>query len=420
MHAEIVSIGDEITSGRLLDTNSQWISERLADLGIRVLYHTSVGDDLDACTGVFRQALARAGLVIATGGLGPTADDLTREALAQAVDRPLVLNQAALAHVRGIFARRNRVMPASNERQAFLPEGAQVIHNPNGTAPGIDLTVSRSGRGESRLLALPGVPAEIDEMWRDSVGETIARFAGEVRVIRHRSIKCFGAGESQVEAMLPDLIRRGRKPSVGINASKTTIILRISAEGKTAEEADAAMAPTITTIRECLGDLVFGQDDDELQDAVLRLLEAKHATLATMEWATGGILADWLGHAKSAVGQYRGGIVVSSQEAAACILDDRDGTCACPSDSSEAVGRMASQCRGRFGADYALAVGPLPGANLAVKEPPAVLFALAGPERVVTYSHPYTSHPATVEILCAKSALNFARIALLSTLPDAE
>ncbi|MDZ7617995.1 MAG: competence/damage-inducible protein A [Patescibacteria group bacterium] len=170
MQAEIVSIGDEITSGRLLDTNSQWLSRRLADLGIRVLFHTSVGDNLEACAAVFRHAIARADLVIVTGGLGPTADDLTREALAEATGRALVLNEGALEHVRRLFARRNRPMPASNEKQALFPEGSRVIRNPNGTAPGIDLTVACPGRNAARILALPGVPAEVDEMWRDSVG----------------------------------------------------------------------------------------------------------------------------------------------------------------------------------------------------------------------------------------------------------
>ncbi|NCC95059.1 MAG: damage-inducible protein CinA [Opitutae bacterium] len=314
-----------------------------------------------------------------------------------------------------MFARRNRPMPASNEKQALFPEGSRVIRNPNGTAPGIDLTVARPGRGESRVLALPGVPPEVDEMWRDSVGDTVVRFAGRLRAIRHRAIKCFGVGESQVETMLPDLIRRGRQPLVGINASQATIILRITAEGSTAEEADSSMIPTVETIHACLGNLVFGEGDDELQDAVLRLLDVRNATLATVEQATEGLVAEWLDHASRHANSYLGGLVVRSQESAARVLgvpgEMLDGHAA-GSDEAEV---MARQCRDRFGADYALAVGRLPSLAPSVREPAIVYFALAGPGGVVTHRHPYTGHPAIREVFCAKTALNFVRLALLAT-----
>ncbi len=413
MYVEIVSIGDEIISGRLLDTNSQWLSRKLGELGVRVLYHTSVGDSLDACIEVFRQALDRADLVIVTGGLGATADDLTREAISQVTGRKLAIDQDALAHVRAMFAQRNRPMPSSNEKQALFPEGSRVIHNPNGTAPGIDLTVARPGRGDSRVLALPGVPAEVDEMWRNSVVNTIVRFAGRPRVIRHRAINCFGVGESQVEAMLPDLIRRGREPLVGINASQATIILRISAEGKTAEEADSSMIPTVETIYACLGDLIFGEGDDELQDAVLRLLDMRHATLATVEQATEGLVAEWLDCASRNANAYLGGMVVRSQAAAARVLGVPGEMLDGHTVGGNEVEAMACQCRERFGTDYALAVGPPPSLVPNDQEPMMVHFALAGPGGVVSRHHPFAGHPAILTATCAKNALNFVRLALL-------
>ena len=149
-----------------------------------------------------------------------------------------------------MFARRNRPMPPQNELQAMFPAGSRVVQNPHGTAPGIDLEVPRDGRTPCRVICLPGVPAEMVEMWHDSVGATIGGFVGGGRrVIRRRRIHCFGAGESQIESMLPDLIRRGRQPTVGITASKATITLRIAAEGETEEECFAAMEPTVATIR---------------------------------------------------------------------------------------------------------------------------------------------------------------------------
>ena len=283
MQAEIISIGDEITSGQTLDTNSQWLSRRLEELGVRVLYHTTVADELGPNVEVFRAAIARADVVVATGGLGPTADDLTREALAQTVDRPLVLDPGALAHVRSIFARRARPMPKQNEVQAYLPEGGRVIDNPHGTAPGILLEVAREGRQPCLVFALPGVPAEMFQMWDESVAPALKRAGAGQRVVLRKNIKCFGAGESHLEAMLPDLIRRGRTPTVGITASQATIILRIAAEGENEEECRRLIEPVEETIRECLGDLVFGQGDDELQGVVLRQLGQQGRTRSNTE-----------------------------------------------------------------------------------------------------------------------------------------
>ena len=235
MHAEIISIGDELTSGQRLDTNSQWLSTRLGELGVQVMYHTTVADDLEANVQVFRQAAQRADLIVATGGLGPTADDLTRDALAAVAGVELVLDEAALAHIESLFARRKRPMPERNRVQAMFPRGSRVIPNPAGTAPGIDIEMPRPGKSPARIFALPGVPAEMHEMWEQTVAPAIAALMGKPRVIRHKQIKCFGVGESDLEQMLPDMIRRGRDPQVGITVHGATITLRITASGDTAE-----------------------------------------------------------------------------------------------------------------------------------------------------------------------------------------
>jgi nicotinamide-nucleotide amidase len=233
MNAEIIAIGDEIVSGLHLDTNSPWLSQRLEELGVRVLYHSTVGDALEPCRDVFRRAIERADIVVSSGGLGPTADDLTRDALAQATGRQLELYPPALEHIRSLFARRKRQMPKQNEVQAMFPAGSRMIANPHGTAPGIDLDVPRapkgtvpfsltqkSGQSPCRFFALPGVPAEMIEMWNATLGPEIGAMAAGRTVIRRRKINCFGAGESQIEAMLPELISRGRTPTVGITARR--------------------------------------------------------------------------------------------------------------------------------------------------------------------------------------------------------
>jgi nicotinamide-nucleotide amidase len=414
MHAEVIAIGDEITSGQLLDTNTQWLSLRLEELGIRVLYHTTVGDQLEACAGIFRQSIERSDVVVATGGLGPTADDLTREAIARATGRELAVDPKALEHVRRVFSRYNRPMPPRNESQAVIPKGGRMVPNPHGTAPGIDLQVPRPGQKPSRLFALPGVPAEMKEMWYGTVAGELLKSGGGAAVVRHKRIKCFGAGESTVEAMLPDLVRRGREPRVGINASQTTIILRVTAVAASEEACYAQMAPTLATIRACLGDLIFGEDDDELQDAVVRLLHQRRKTLATAEWGTRGLVAQWLDGAEQADGRFLGGVVACGPTAVTNLLDvDKELLAHHDPTDAEVVRAMAVGCRRRLGSDYALAVGRFPALDPQAPAPSPLHVALATPAGVELTPFPYAGHPATLRVFCAKRALNVARLALL-------
>jgi nicotinamide-nucleotide amidase len=424
--AEIISIGDELASGERLDTNSQWLSQRLGELGVRTLYHTTVADQLAANVEVFRLALARADLVLATGGLGPTADDLTRDALAQATGVELVLDEKALDHIRSLFARHNRPMPERNRLQAFFPAGSRPIDNPAGTAPGIWLEAARPGRSPSRLFALPGVPAEMREMFAATVAPAIAGLLGQRRVIVHRRIKCFGAGESQVEQMLPDLIRRGREPSVGITVHEATITLRITASGASDEECLAAIRPTEETIRQALGVLVFGTEDDELEDVVVRLLSERGRTVSTIEWGTHGRLARWLARAAAGRGCHAGSVTIDSTTSAERLFGN--AASAPPSGSPEFATWLAEQCRRVFASDFALAIGPFPAidpaasnapiapsdtvAGLPTGGPAEFHFALAAAETTLLRSSTMAHHPAIWEPRAAKQALNLLRLHL--------
>ena len=414
MNAEVISIGDELTSGQRLDTNSQWLSERLGELGVRVLYHTTVADDLEANVRVFRQAVERADIVVASGGLGPTADDLTRDALAATSGQPLEMRSEIVDHIRSLFALLGRDMPQRNTAQAMFPRGSRVIPNPHGTAPGIDLEVPRAAGRPARVFALPGVPAELFEMWRHTVESSIAQWIGIRRVIRHRRLKCFGAGESHVEQMLPDLIRRGRDPSVGITVSGAVITLRVTAAGDTPEACFTAMEPTVATIRECLGELVYGEEEDELEDAVLRLLNQQNLSLATIEWGTGGQVADWLNNVASAVPRFAGGLVVTQPAALEKLLSipgdliNSAGSC-----SGKVVEEMAARGRKRFGTDLALATSDVPQLSQIDAEGPRVYFALASSQGVIVRSTRYAAHPSILRVRTARQALNMVRLALL-------
>jgi nicotinamide-nucleotide amidase len=413
MIAEVISIGDELTSGQRLDTNSQWLSERLGELGVRVLYHTTVADDLAANVAVFHAAVQRADVVVASGGLGPTADDLTRDVLAQVSRRELVLDEASLAHIRGLFARHKRDMPERNRAQAYFPAGSRIIPNPNGTAPGIWMDVPRPGGGDCHLFALPGVPAELFEMFHQTVAPAVTGLSPEARVIRHRRIKCFGAGESHVEQMLPDLIRRGRTPSVGITVHAATITLRITAEGRSADECDAAMAPTAATIRECLGSLVVGEEDDELEDAVVRLLAKSAQTLATVEMGTAGSLAKWLSRAAGEEHHYLGGQVIHSPAMLVQLLGpSMDLVGRYGPASREVAEAMALGCRQQTGADFALAIGPFPPEGAQNPEIP-FYFSLATPSKVTVKASSLVGHASIWTPRAAKAAMNLLRLTLL-------
>jgi nicotinamide-nucleotide amidase len=413
MHAEVIAIGDELTSGQRLDTNSQWLSEQLGELGIRTLYHSTVSDELAANVRVFREAMDRSDIIVCTGGLGPTSDDLTRQAIAETIEVELALDDESLVRIRSMFARRKRKMPERNTIQAMFPQGSRPIPNPHGTAPGIDLQVERVGRTACRLFALPGVPAEMREMWDETVSPALQEMIGGRRVIRHHRIKCFGVGESDLEQMLPDVIARGRQPSVGITVHKATITLRITAEAETEAACHESMQPTIATIRDCLGSLIFGGEDDELQHAVVRALRARSQSLATLEWGSGGLLAEWISQADGESYVFRGGIVVRNAEALAATLREASqfGETV---DESTLIRRMASHVREQFGTDYALALGAFPSSDTAETEPGELRFALATPTSVLAKSVPFAGHPDILKERAVKQALNFLRLTLSS------
>src|SRR6056297_855284 len=208
--AEVISIGDEMTTGARLDTNSQWLSQQLAALGIRTLFHTTVGDQLAANVDVLRTAAWRADVVVTSGGLGPTEDDLTREAIAEASGCPLEFRADAYARIESLFAHRGRAMPDRNRVQAMFPQGSRESPNPQGTAAGIDLPWATGAVArESRIFALPGVPAELQQMWAATVAPRLVDELGAGRRrIRQHVVKCFGVGESEMERLLGGLISR--------------------------------------------------------------------------------------------------------------------------------------------------------------------------------------------------------------------
>jgi len=418
MKAEIIAIGTELVNGQSLDTNSQWISRGLAAAGIPVRFHTTVSDDMDENVQAFRFAFERASLVVMSGGLGPTQDDLTREAMARAAGLPLVEDVGSLKAIAAMFARRNREMPERNRVQALLPQGAEPLPNRVGTAPGVWMKT-----GGSYVACLPGVPHEMKIMYDEQVVPRLRSLGMTTRVIVERKINLFGKGESDIESLAMDLTARGRNPEVGITAHEATISFRVSAEGATPEEAENALRPTLAMIRERFGDLIVGEGSEDVPEAVFAQLKRTGQTLATAESCTGGLIARMVTALAGVSPYFPGGVVAYANEAKTEMLGvDRTLIESHGAVSAEVAGAMAAGVRSRFGSDVGLSVTGVAGPDGGTPEKPVglVFLGLATDRGVTTRRLDIGPEQprAVVQGRSAKNALNWVRLDLL-TRPDA-
>lgn len=374
MKAEIIAIGTEILLGEIVDTNSAHIAQQLPELGIDLYYKSVVGDNLGRIRETFERAWNRSDLIITTGGLGPTDDDLTREGVAALLDEAPYVDDALERRVRAFFASRNYPMPESNLKQAWLIPSARALENPRGTAPG--WWVERDGKV---IVSMPGVPPEMELMWTNHVRpELERRSTGEVLVTR--TLKTIGIGEGTVDEMARPVYSM---PGIGIGtyARADGVHLRIGAKGATREEAWHRIVPAEEELDRIFGAAIWGRDEDTLEGHIRNLFFDRSQTLSVMESCTGGLLASTLTDVSGAADYFKGGIVTYWTE-----LKIESGV---PADiiqeygviSPETAEYMARAVREKLGTDYGLGITGVAGPDPQEDKPPGTVhIAVMGPD----------------------------------------
>ena len=346
-NAEIIAVGTELLLGEIVDTNSAFLAAELAGLGIDVYWSLRVGDNASRLSLALGQALGRSELVVLTGGLGPTDDDLTRETIAAVVGEEPSVDPDLERDLREFFRGRNRPMPERNLKQAWLIPSAEALANPNGTAPGWFVGLDHGGT-RKYVVALPGPPRELAPMWRNEVVPRLGSGQGLYR----RTFRTTGIGESDVADLLGELMD-GANPSVATYAKRDGVHVRVAAKADTVQAAGQLAAPAEQRVRDLLGDAVWGMDEDELPDLISRALAAAGKTIASAEGPGGGQLQEALAGAAGAEGTFRGGVLAWTAQAMGMLGMPRSAELGVSGGRLAAL--MADAVRETFTADYGLA-----------------------------------------------------------------
>ena len=357
MRCEVVAVGTELLLGQIVDTNSSWIGEQLALSGIDSHFQTKVGDNLERMVLAIRSALARSDAVIVCGGLGPTQDDITREAIAEVMNVPLVRDEAVVDVIAAMFSSRNRAMAENNKRQADVPEGATVIPQARGTAPGLICPV-----GHKVIYAVPGVPYEMTEMMERVILPDLRERSGATAVILSRVLRTWGLAESTLAERVAPRVDALEATSTGATIAFLAsgiegIKVRITAKAPDEAAARVILDSEEAELRALLGDLVFGVDDENMEEAVGKLLSARGLTLGLAESVTGGLVGSRLTNVAGSSGFFRGSVVAYDSEVKFDLLGVPKGPVVC----EEAALAMAEGARKVLGADVGLGVTGVAG-----------------------------------------------------------
>jgi nicotinamide-nucleotide amidase len=432
MRCEVVAIGTELLLGQIVDTNSSWIGEQLAIAGIDSLFQTKVGDNLDRMVATLELALGRSDAVICCGGLGPTQDDITKEAIARVMGVDLELDDEVAARIEAMFTSRGRRMPMNNLRQAEVPVGATAIRDPQpGTAPGLICPVTWDGQ-EKVLYAVPGVPREMKELVLAAIIPDLQQRAGDPSTIFSRTLRTWGESESGLAERLAgriDVLDGSGNPTLAYNASGIEgIKLRLTAKGPDLASAEALVAEEEREIRAVLGDLVFGVDDETIEASVLKELRAagerlglgRPLTLGLAESLTGGMMGSRVVDVAGASDVFLGSIVSYSSQVKFDLLDVPEG----PVVSLEAAAAMAAGARDALGADVGIGVTGVAGPDEQDGHPVGTVFIgldlgpLTGEAGPKAFHVPLFGDRLQIRQFTVITAMNALRLELLGSARD--
>ena len=411
----MINTGSELLLGRVLNTHQQWLCRQLADLGYTVDRQVTVDDQAPAVAQAVRDALGQADLVIVTGGLGPTSDDRTRDVIADLLGRKLHEDAAVLAHIERFFTARKRPMPASTRVQALVPEGATVLTNAHGTAPGLVLEAPASGAQGRLLVLLPGPPRELRPMFTEQVVPIILKRFPLAAPFICRTLKTTGLGESLVEERIAGPLEALTKQGLvlGYCARVGEVDVRFTAQGDRGRE---MVAEAERIARELLGDLVFAVDDEQLEATVVRLLTERKQTVALAESCTGGFIANRLTNVPGASAVFLAGLVTYSNDAKQRFLGVRPETLAIHGAVSESTAKeMAEGARTQTGATYAISVTGIAGPSGGTAEKPVgtVWMAVAGVAGTITLKRVNAFDRETFKYVTSQQALDLLRHQML-------
>ncbi len=371
MIAEILAVGTELLMGQISNTNAQYLSKRLNEVGIGVYYHSVVGDNPLRLKESLKLALSRADVIITTGGLGPTQDDLTKETIAEAMGRRLILHEETYQGIKAFFEKLNRRMADSNGKQAYLPENSLIIPNPNGTAPGCII------ENDNKIVVMfPGPPKEMIPMFEETVYPYFEQKTGQT--ISSRMLKVFGIGESEMELRIIDLIKAQNNPTIAPYVGTGEVIIRVSAHGKDKEEAQQLMGPVIENIHERLGNFLYSDCGESMEEVVVALLKKGGISLSVAESCTGGMLASSLISVPGVSEVFDRGFITYSNEAKMQELGvsqetiERYGAV-----SRETAEEMVSRLVKRTGTRAGIAITGIAGPEGGTKDKPTGLVYLA-------------------------------------------
>jgi nicotinamide-nucleotide amidase len=412
--AEVISIGTELLLGDILNANAQYLAQQLAHLGIAHYYQSTVGDNPDRLQATLKQAATRANLIICTGGLGPTPDDLTTETIAQTFDRPLVEQPEIWADIQAKFAQRGRTLTDSNRKQALIPDGAAILPNPVGTAPGIIW----SPQSDVVIMTFPGVPSEMKRMWRDTAVPYLQAQGWATEVIVSRTLRFWGVSESALAEQVAHLFDRAN-PTVAPYANWGEVKLRIAAKATTTIAAEDLIHPIEAEIRDIAGIDCFGADEASLSSVIGQLLNQRQETLAVAESCTGGGLGAMLTESAGSSSYFQGGIIAYANAVKAQILGVSAADLAQHGAVSEIVAQqMAQGVRDRLGTTWGLSITGVAGPDGGTPEKPVgcVYIGLAGPQGASAKHYQFGDRGRDwVRRVSACSALDQLRRACIST-----